>query len=131
MKGITEVQTVRILHVEANDVVSNMVKETLELEGWSVDTCADGSSALERIGSEAGYDLLLLDNNLPGISGMELLRRSRLMAHRRETPIIMFSFDLIDTEARHAGASEVLRKPEDIRVLSETIARLVGRPQNS
>jgi len=130
-KSASDVRThnahqISILHVEDNRTVASMVKETLELEGWKVDTCADGTAALKKILSQARYDLLLLDDDLPGVSGIELVRRARGAAHRENTPIIVLSADLGEAEAREAGANEFLHKPEDIRSVVENITRLLS-----
>jgi two-component system chemotaxis response regulator CheY len=123
----TETQTVTILHVEDSVVIANTVKETLEAEGWTVETCADGIAALKRIASNARYDLLIFDNQLPGLGGVELIRQTRALAHRQQTPIIMFSGDDVEMSARRAGANAFLRKPGDMPVIAETIARLLTR----
>ena len=114
-----------ILYAEDSQIVSDAVKETLEAEGWRVRTCADGFTACLLIKSEARYDLLLLDNELPNMSGLELTRRARGLEHRKETPIIMLSASECAREARQAGANEFLRKPQDIGKIVETVARLL------
>jgi CheY-like chemotaxis protein len=58
-----------ILYVEDSQFVSDAVKETLEGEGWQVESCVDGSVALLLIKSNRRYDVLLLDNELPNVSG--------------------------------------------------------------
>jgi len=118
-------RTIKILHVEDNQVVAEAVKETLEVEGWEVHTCADGAAALKKILSNDHYDLLLLDDDLPGVSGMELVRRARATVHREDIPIIVLSAALGEAEARKAGADMFLHKPEDIRTLVRTISGLV------
>ncbi len=67
----------------------------------------------------------VVDNDLPGLSGLELVLRVRSMARRRNTPIIMLSGDDCEKEAWRAGVSGFLRKPEDIEKVSSTIARLL------
>jgi CheY-like chemotaxis protein len=114
-----------ILHVEDNQTVASMVKDTLESEGWEIETCVDGSIALEKIESDAHYDLLLLDSDLPGVNGLELLRCARSMAHRRQTPIVLLSAQTIEREALDAGANAVLHKPEGVGSLTATIARFL------
>lgn len=113
-----------ILYVEDYEPVRLSMKETLELEGWSVEVCADGLAALSLIESGAHYDLLLLDNELPGKSGLELVRRARTLPHRQRTPIIMLSASEGAGDARLAGVNEFLRKPQDIWKVMETISRL-------
>jgi CheY-like chemotaxis protein len=116
---------VTILHVEDNGLVADAVKETLELEGWHVVACSDGDHALAEVKGNSQLDLLLLDNNLPGLTGVELLRRARSLAHRRDTPIVMLSATECEEEAFSAGADAFLRKPQDISVLVDTISRLL------
>jgi CheY-like chemotaxis protein len=120
-----------ILCVEDNKLVLGAVRETLELEGWRVEVCEDGTSALAKINSSEHYDLITLDNDLPGISGIELLQYARTLDHRRETPIIMFSSDGVEMEAQQAGANAFLRKPDDMSALAETIEYLLARKPNT
>ena len=105
--------------------MADAVRETLELEGWQVSTCADGSQALRLIESEAHFDLLHLDNELPNVSGLDLTRSARGLAHRKQTPIIMISASECGRDARTADANAFLRKPNDIGKMLETVARLL------
>ncbi|HEY0082492.1 MAG TPA: response regulator [Pyrinomonadaceae bacterium] len=120
------VRPVLILHVEDNGEVAAAVRNTLEEEGWAVRHCADGADARREIASEAHYDLILLDNELPGASGIELVRRARSLPRRRRTPIIMFSASDCAADARRAGADAFLRKPRDTALLVETVMRLLA-----
>jgi CheY-like chemotaxis protein len=117
---------VKILHVEDSEIVAGMAKEMLEAQGWNVETCADGNIALEKISGETDYDLLLVDYDLPGVNGLELVSRARKLAHRSHTPIVVLSATPVEREARQAGADVFLRKPQDVGSIVETIARLVG-----
>jgi CheY-like chemotaxis protein len=116
-----------ILLVEDNRFVADAVKETLEGEGWRVETCADGSVALLLIKSDRRYDLILLDNELPNVNGLELARRARELPHRKGTPIIMLSASECVRDAHLAGADAFLRKPQDIGKVVEAVARLLDR----
>jgi CheY-like chemotaxis protein/tetratricopeptide (TPR) repeat protein len=120
-------QTVTILHAEDNEAVASVVKDTLESKGWKVKTCADGITALRKLASKVRYDLLLLDNDLPGVTGLELTRTTRKLAHRRRTPIIMFSASDVETEAWKAGVDAFLRKPQDIDNLTAMATRLLSK----
>ena len=115
-----------ILLVEDDRTVAVAVRDTLEEEGWAVRHCADGAEARREIASDAHYDLLLLDNELPGASGIELVRRARSLSRRCRTPIIMFSASNCEADARRAGANAFLRKPRDTALLVETVARLLA-----
>lgn len=122
----SKTRTIRILHVEDNQAVAGMIKETLESEGWQVEACADGAEALERITSDAHYDLLLLDYDLPGLNGIELLQQARALAHRRGIPVIVLSGTAVEEAVMLAGADAFLRKPEDISSVVEAIAQLLS-----
>lgn len=118
---------ITILCVEDNELLLQSLKETLETEeGWRVDACANGLTALEKIESDEHYDLLLVDNELPGADGLTLIRRARSLPHRRHMPIAMLSATRIEAEARSAGANKFLRKPDDIMTIQEHVRRLLG-----
>jgi CheY-like chemotaxis protein len=123
----TETRPLSLLHVEDNKMVADAVKETLEMEGWTVESFREGNTALKMIVSDEHYDVLIFDNELPDTNGIELIRQTRRLIHRQETPIIMFSASDAEKEARRIGASAFLRKPEDLAVMAETIARLLAR----
>jgi CheY-like chemotaxis protein len=72
------------------------------------------------------YNLLLLDNELHGFSGLELTRRARQLPHLEQTPIILISLEDRAAEARSAGADEFLRKPNNLVDLLDTIRRLLA-----
>ena len=116
-----------VLHVEDNALVADAVNMVLHDEGWSVETCADGATALARLASGERFDALIVANRIPGANGIELIQQTRTLAHRRRTPIIMLSGDEVEQAARRAGANEFLRKPGDVAKLVETVARLLAR----
>lgn len=122
-----DTRVVSVLHVEGEPSVAEIVQMTLDAEGWSVETCADGAAALAKLESGARYDVLILDNRLPDANGIELIKRTRSLAHRQRTPIIMFSGDEVELEARRAGANAFLHKPGDLSLIAETVARLLAR----
>ena len=116
-----------ILYVEDHKVVADAVRDTLEAEGWRVVLCYDGAVALKRMASEASYGLLIFDNHLPNVNGVELVRYARQLPHRERTPIIVLSASEAAAEAREAGADIFLRKPQDVGLLVATVKELVRR----
>jgi CheY-like chemotaxis protein len=126
-EGDKETRTLTILHVEDDKVIATTVKEMLEMEGWTVEMCGEADAALKILEGSAHYEILIFDNKLPGMDGVELIRRARRIPHRRQTPIIMLSAGDIQAEAHQAGANTFLRKPDDMTVIAETIARLRAR----
>ena len=114
-----------ILYVEDHKLVADAVKDMLEAEGWRVVACVDGAAALTKIASGARYDLLITDNHLPHVNGLELVRYVRRLRHRAELPILMFSAVDCRDEAEQAGVDVFLRKPEDTPRLVPTINQLL------
>ena len=70
------VSTRRLLVVEDDDSIRETVGEALRAEGFEVQTCADGASALNLITAETSdpVDLIVLDLMLPGLGGLDLCR---------------------------------------------------------
>jgi CheY-like chemotaxis protein len=116
---------ISILHAEDNQPVANMINEMLSGEGWQIDFCEDGDSALRKLTSDERIDLLLVDNELPGLSGLDLVKRTRKMTHRRRTPIVMLSGNDCETEAWRAGVDAFLKKPDQVGDVPSTISRLL------
>jgi two-component system, OmpR family, response regulator len=113
-----------VLHVEDDERISAIVKEILESEGWAVETCFDGRAALESISGTNHYDLLLLDYDLPGLNGLELVNMSRRIPHRCNIPIIVLSATSREADAMEAGADLFLPKPVHISTLIQAIERV-------
>jgi CheY-like chemotaxis protein len=84
----------------------------LETEGYTVETAADGIEGLHRFDAAEGWDLVFLDQRMPGIEGTEVLRRIR--AANRTVPVVLITaygtLDVAQT-ALASGASGFLNKP--------------------
>jgi CheY-like chemotaxis protein len=119
-------QRVKILYAEDYDLVLFTVKQWLEAEDWAVDVCRDGEAALKKITGEEHYDLLILDERLRGVSGVELIRRARRSPRLSETPIVVFTAVPCDAEVLAAGANAFLKKPSGLKDLLDTCRRLLG-----
>jgi DNA-binding response OmpR family regulator len=116
-----------IFYAEPNCLLLQLVRDVLGLAGWHVEHCTDGIYARALIEHDHRYDLLLLNNELPSMSGIELAKIARKLKHRRETPIIILSLADLADEAREAGADAFLQKPNDLLALVETVRRLLAK----
>ncbi len=112
--------------VEDNIAVAKGVAYRLRDEGHAVDLLHDGAEALEFLRDEAA-DLIILDINLPGLSGMDVLAALRARCDHR--PVLMLTAQS-DTRDRilglDAGADDYLVKPFEMDELSARI-RALGR----
>ena len=107
----------RILIVEDERALCDTLVKSLKQKGYEVDACYDGDSALDWLLTEK-YDLLLLDLNLPGRDGMDLLKTLR--EQDRETRVLILSARsrISDkVEGLDCGANDYLVKPFSPREL--------------
>ena len=117
----------RILLVEDESSLRSQLKDQLEAKGYSVDDAADGENGL-FLGREYPMDLAIIDLGLPGISGMELIRRLRDL--RRTFPILILTArdawqDKV--EGLESGADDYLTKPFQIEELMARVNALMRR----
>lgn len=119
-------RTVRILHVEDDKTVAGIVREMLEDQGWQVETCTDGNAALKRISGEEHYDLLIVDYDLPGATGLEIINHARELDHRCDTPMVVLAASPVEAAAREAGSDVFLLKPQGIGSVVQTVTHLLG-----
>lgn len=127
MKGEEQVAK-RILVVDDNDHLREVICELLKLAGFSVASAPDGSAALERLEKEE-FDLMLLDVWMPQMNGLELL--SRLRARPANPKVIMLTADDAPETVLRAvrdQAYQFLAKPFDPKTLVEVVRTALAAP---
>jgi response regulator RpfG family c-di-GMP phosphodiesterase len=113
----------RILVVDDESVIREILADFLSMEGFWVRTAADGSAALVEL-SRTHYDLVLSDLKMPNLGGIELLE-----AIRKHTPnvvtVIMTGFGTVETaiDAMKRGAYDYILKPFKVEDVVHTIRR--------
>ncbi len=119
--------TGRILVVDDDPGVLEVVSYSLRGEGFEVETTTDGAAALERA-MEEPYDLLILDLMLPGMSGTEVCRQLR--GERRRMPILMLTAkdaELDRVLGLELGADDYVTKPFSQAELMSRVRALFRR----
>ena len=117
----------RILHVEDNPANRMIVRDLLEFRGYQVVDVMDGEEALAATERERP-DLILMDIQLPRISGLEATRRIKAREDLRRIPIVAvtsFALSGDDQKAFAAGCDAYIAKPYKTRELLELIQRLL------
>ena len=113
----------RILVVDDDLQILDMLKCTLDDEGYDVDCAVDGKSALSLL-TEYHPDLVLLDIKMPGLNGYQVLE---LIRDKAEVPVIMLTGVLEPISVRQSvslGADDYVRKPFRTR---ELLARIKNK----
>lgn len=117
----------RLLIVEDEKELCDTVAKSLYQSGYEVDTCYDGNEALDYIFSE-DYDLIVLDLNLPGKDGMDILRELRETNEETKVLILSARSQIADkVEGLDAGANDYLEKPFHLQELEARIRSLTRR----
>ena len=117
----------RLLIVEDEKQLCDTIAKSLYAAGYEVDTCYDGNEALDYVLTEE-YDLIVLDLNLPGRDGMDILRELR--QDNDETKVIILSArsQIADkVEGLDAGANDYMEKPFHLQELEARIRSLTRR----
>ncbi len=117
----------RLLIVEDEKELCDTVAKSLYGAGYEVDTCYDGDEALDYILSD-DYDLIVLDLNLPGTDGMDILRELRKKNEETKVLILSARSQIADkVEGLDAGANDYMEKPFHLQELEARIRSLTRR----
>lgn len=121
------VRTTRVLVVEDNAAIIDVLQLLLKGAGYEVATTTDGHS-IELLMYEWQPDVVLLDLLLPGLDGGTICQQIKLHSILRHIPLVLMSghHDLQE-KAEQAGADGFLRKPFSIDILTETIERTLRK----
>jgi len=106
-------EKLKVLVVEDEPLISEMIAKSLKLEGYSVDSAKTGEEGLQKV-REVSPDLVLLDVLLPKIDGWEVLTRMRDDSRTRAIPIIMLtalSDEKSKVQGLRGGADDYVTKP--------------------
>jgi DNA-binding response OmpR family regulator len=121
-----------VLVCDDDHLYATILREMLESEGYHVVTVHDASSACQRLLNTQlePVDVVLMDIELPGLSGLEVTRRVRQTVATPVPPVIMLTVHS-DTEhvvqAKQAGASDFIVKPGTRALVLDRVAASIGR----
>jgi CheY-like chemotaxis protein len=118
----------RILVVDDEEHIRRVMRMTLEAAGYEVGEAPDGPRGLEAFRDGSAWDAVLLDQRMPGMDGLETLRRMK--GRRADTRVIMItayaSIELA-VDAMKLGATDFVRKPMTPETVRNAVAAALGR----
>jgi DNA-binding response OmpR family regulator len=118
----------RILVVDDESSIRDLLSKTLALAEYDVDTASDGRSALERLRLYP-YDLLIADLKMPGLDGLSVIREAKRL--KTDLPVIIitgYSTETAAIEAVNLGVSGYLTKPFRVPQVLAAAAKAIGEP---
>jgi excisionase family DNA binding protein len=116
----------RVLVVDDEASIRDLLSKTLALADYDVDTAPDGRSALERLRLYP-YDLLIVDLKMPGIDGLAVVREAKRL--KSDLPVIVitgFSTEAAAIEALNLGVTSYLTKPFKVSQVLASAAKAMG-----
>ncbi|APW43795.1 PAS domain-containing hybrid sensor histidine kinase/response regulator [Rhodoferax saidenbachensis] len=117
-----------VMYVDDDQALVFLVARVLTRKGFTVTTFTDPHQAEQALRSNPqAFDLLVTDYNMPGYSGVDLLRAAKAL--RPDLPVALASGYVtpeIESSAMEAGASALIYKPNDVNELCETVQRLIA-----
>ena len=117
----------RLLVVEDERALCESIAKGLRLDGYEVDTVFDGEEAMDIISAES-YDLIILDLNLPGMDGLDILKNMRASDNETNVLILSARGGLNDKiEGLDSGANDYLCKPFHFEELEARVRSLTRR----
>ncbi len=120
---------VHVLLVDDEDTLRKVMRDLLERDGFDVSEARDGVEALDQA-DKGAPDIIVLDLNLPGLSGYDVLQRLRAHPATAKTPVVVLTAKGDeDNEVRvfELGADDFLTKPFRARALSARLEAVLGR----
>jgi DNA-binding response OmpR family regulator len=119
----------KILVVDDEPPLREMVKEMLQMVDHTVDTAENASAALESIKkAPAPYDLMIIDRNMPGMTGVDAIKLIRANPKFAGLKILMLTAASVTKEideAFEAGANGYIIKPLNIKQLTDKVAGIL------
>jgi excisionase family DNA binding protein len=118
----------RVLVVDDEASIRDLLAKTLALAEYDVETAADGAAALDRLHeTRGGFDLLIADLKMPGMDGLSLIRQAKRI--KTDLPVIIitgFSTESSAIDALNLGVAGYLTKPFRIPQVLAAAAKALG-----
>jgi CheY-like chemotaxis protein len=120
----------QILLVDDHQMARRALKLLLEQHGYACEEADDGASALTKLETGQAVDLVISDNQMPVMSGMELLINIKIHSDLSSIPVILYSGNLTEElrkQAQQVGAHAVFTKPYNFADLLATVGKVLSQ----
>ena len=118
----------RILIIDDEEHIRHMMRLTLEASGYEVGAASDGAEGLRLYGDGTMWNAVVLDQRMPGIDGLETLRRlKKLNRHVRVVMATAYASIELAVDAMKLGATDFVRKPMTPTVLRNAVIAALAK----
>jgi DNA-binding response OmpR family regulator len=118
----------RVLIIDDEENIRRVTRLTLQAAGYEVGEASDGERGLEAFGDGSGWDALLLDQRMPGMDGLETLRRIKERdATARVIMATAYASIELAVDAMKLGATDFMRKPMTPEILRNAVAAALSK----
>ncbi len=117
----------QVLVVDDSLVIRQMLRADLSNRGYEVDDASGGRSALEKL-RQKQYDMVVSDQNMPGMDGLTMVKALRELPQYARTPVLVLTTETSDemkAAFRAAGATGWMSKPYDPDRMTSALAKLM------
>jgi CheY-like chemotaxis protein len=126
--GVAEGRGLRLLYVDDDEALVFLVTRLLSRRGYVVSGFTEQGEALAALGADpGGFDLVLTDYNMPGMSGLDVAREVR--AINKDLPVAIasgFIDEALRAQVGAAGVRELIFKATEVEVFCAAVQRLAG-----
>jgi CheY-like chemotaxis protein len=119
-------KTANVLVVDDDPVTNWCLRDTLERNGASAQSCLNGESALTAIGARR-FDALVVDVYMPGMDGVSLVRKLRAMSSHKDLPVVIVTAgntEKIKEQLEELKPAAVVPKPFETSQIIDTLKKL-------
>ncbi len=122
-------ETIKILVIDDEPVIRDLLFDVLSRKGYKVDTAADGAIGLKKADASQ-YKVVFTDIRMPGMNGVEVYRRLRTISPQSKV-IVMTGYGLEEMiqEALDLGAFADVKKPFDLELIYDLVERALANAE--
>ena len=118
----------RVLIIDDEEHIRRMMRLTLEAAGYEVSEAADGTDGINSFGDGSSWSVVILDQRMPGIDGLEVLRHLKVLdPQARIVMATAYASIELAVDAMKLGATDFVRKPMTPEVLRNAVASAISR----
>ena len=121
--------TTRILIIDDEDHIRRVMRMAVEAAGHEAGEAADGPRGLDAFGDGSTWDVVLLDQKMPGMDGLETLRRMKARSPgARVVMVTAYASIELAVDAMKLGATDFVRKPMTPEILRNAVTAALAKP---